>query len=129
MAGYIIANIACNSPERLAAYSRLIRQSLTKYGGRALLRGQGAEMVENDWGLARLIVIEFPTVQRAKLWYKSHSYRSALQILQTHGGTNDLLIVEGRSPDFFSPAVASPAKHPIGEAYPECADESIRVGP
>jgi uncharacterized protein (DUF1330 family) len=107
MAGYIIASIACNIPGRLAEYSRLMRRSLTKYGGRVLLRGQAAEVVEDDSSRARLIVIEFPTVQRAKLWYNSEDYRPALRILQTSGGMNELLIVEGRSPDLFSPVLAS----------------------
>lgn len=107
MAGYVIASTACHIPERLAEYNHLMRHSLTKYGGRVLLRGQAAEVMEDDSSRARLIVIEFPTVQRAKLWYNSEDYRRALRILQISGGTNEFLIVEGRSADLFRPILAS----------------------
>lgn len=96
MAGYVIANVVWTDLQGLAEYSHLMPLSLQKYGGRVLVRGEAPEVKEGHLNLARLVVIEFPTVEHARLWYDSEEYRPALQIRQ-RSASNDLMIVEGTS--------------------------------
>jgi len=96
MAGYVIANVVWRDLQGLTEYSRLMPLSLEKYGGRVLVRGEAPEMKEGHLALSRLVVIEFPTVEQARLWYDSDDYRPALLIRQ-RSANNDLMIVEGTS--------------------------------
>ena len=70
--------------------------SVEKYGGRFLVRGGSTEILEGEWSPA-LVVIEFPTVEKARQWYSSDEYRPALEIRQ-RSADNELLIVEGTAP-------------------------------
>ena len=96
MAGYVIANVVWKDPESLAVYKRLMPPSVEKYGGRFLVRGGASEVLEGEWSPA-LVVIEFPTVHQARLWYNSEEYRPALEV-RLGAADNELLIVEGTSP-------------------------------
>ena len=96
MAGYVIANVVWKDPESLAVYKRLMPPSVAKYGGRFLVRGGASEVLEGEWSPA-LVVIEFPTVHQARLWYSSDDYRPALEV-RHRAADNELLIVEGTSP-------------------------------
>jgi uncharacterized protein (DUF1330 family) len=96
MAGYVIANVVWRDLQRLAEYSRLMPPSLEKYGGRVLVPGEAPEVKEGQLTLSRLVVIEFPSVEQARVWYDSAEYRPALQIRQK-SANNDLMIVEGTS--------------------------------
>ena len=96
MAGYVIANVVWKDSESLAVYKRLMPPSVEKYGGRFLVRGGSTEILEGKWSPA-LVVIEFPTVEKARQWYSSDEYRPALEIRQ-RSAANELLIVEGTAP-------------------------------
>ena len=96
MAAYVIANVVWKDLKGLAEYSRLMPPSLKKYGGRILVRGEAPEVKEGNLALSRLVVIEFPDIERARSWYSSEDYRPALQIRQ-NSANNDLMIVEGTS--------------------------------
>jgi uncharacterized protein (DUF1330 family) len=96
MAGYVIANVVWKDSESLAVYKRLMPPSVKKYGGRFLVRGGSTEILEGEWSPA-LVVIEFPTVEKARQRYSSDEYRPALEIRQ-RSAENELLIVEGTAP-------------------------------
>ena len=96
MAGYVIANVVWKDSESLAVYKRLMPPSVKKYGGRFLVRGGSTEILEGEWSPA-LVVIEFPTVEKARQRYSSDEYRPALEIRQ-RSADNELLIVEGTAP-------------------------------
>lgn len=96
MPGYVIANVVWKDAESLAVYKRLMPSSVKKYGGRFLVRGGTMEVLEGEWSPA-LVVLEFPTVERARQWYSSEEYRPALEIRQ-RSADNELLIVEGTAP-------------------------------
>ena len=96
MAGYVIANVVWKDAESLAVYKRLMPSTVEKYGGRILVRGGATEVLEGDWSPA-LVVLEFPTVERARQWYSSEEYRPALEVRQ-RAADNEILIVEGTTP-------------------------------
>jgi uncharacterized protein (DUF1330 family) len=94
MAGYVIADVDVHDPEAYEEYRKLVPATLEPFGGRFVVRGGKAETLEGSWVPNRIVVLEFPSVERARAWYESEEYRAAKAIRQRHS-TGSLLLVEG----------------------------------
>ena len=94
MAAYVVADVEVHDPDAYEEYKRLVPSSLEKYGGRFLVRAGKWERLEGTWEPRRLVVLEFPSLEQARLWYESEEYREAKEIRQRLA-TADLLLVEG----------------------------------
>ena len=65
-----------------------------KYGGEYLARGGEHQVVEGEDNLPRIVIIKFPTYEKALEWYHSDEYKPVKDIrLQNSEGTN--IIVKG----------------------------------
>lgn len=83
MAAYVIAQVNVKDPERYADYRTMVPASLEKYGGKFIARGGQTEVMEGDYHLpGRLVIIEFPSYERAKEWWSSEEYRAAKELRQ-----------------------------------------------
>jgi uncharacterized protein (DUF1330 family) len=82
MAAYVIANFELRDPEGIKEYSRQVLATIEKYGGRYLVRVGAAEILEGDFVPNRVVVLEFPSVERAKEWYSSPEYRPLIELRQ-----------------------------------------------
>ena len=71
MAAYIIVEVDIHNPVEYEDYKKLTPGSLVPYDGRFIVRGGAAENLEGDWQPKRIVVLEFPTVERAKEWWAS----------------------------------------------------------
>ena len=94
MAAYIIAEVEVSDPETYATYRAQTPGVIERYGGRFLVRGGPAELLEGDREPARLVVIEFPDVAAAKRFYGSPEYQAIIGIRQ-RAATGRLVLVEG----------------------------------
>ena len=94
MAGYMVAQILkVNDPDGWREYSAGVAATVTQYGGRFLVRGGQIQALEGTWG-ARMVIIEFECVERAREWYQSEEYRP-LSDLRRRAGETMLSIVDG----------------------------------
>ncbi len=94
MAAYVIALVDIKDPVRYETYRQLVLPSITAFGGRFIVRGGKTEVLEGDWTPRRVVVLEFPSVGRAKEWWSSPEYSEARAIRQaTSDGT--LIVIEG----------------------------------
>jgi uncharacterized protein (DUF1330 family) len=94
MAGYVIADIEVKDPVEYEDYRALVPATLEPFGGRFIVRGGAAETLEGSWNPRRIVILEFPSVERARAWYESDGYREAMALRQrTSDGS--LLLVEG----------------------------------
>lgn len=75
MGALVIVDVRVTDPERFDKYKQLVPATLERYGGRFLARGGRVEMLEGDWSPQRIVVLEFPTLERAKAWWASEEYR------------------------------------------------------
>lgn len=76
-------------------YRELAAASITRHGGRYLVRGAEPDVPEGDWPeRQRVVVVEFPSMARLREWYHSTDYAEALAIRRT-ALTRRLLFVEG----------------------------------
>ena len=94
MAAYIIVNVEVTDPTRYADYTRVVGDSLLPYGGRFLVRGGKAETLEGSLEPKRVVVLEFPSLERAKAWWSSEEYREPKAIRQ-RSSTTDMIVVDG----------------------------------
>ena len=95
MAAYVISEISEISDTRLMEeYRSLAQAAIQQYGGRYLVRGGAFETVEGDSGLRRIVIVEFPTMKRAREWYRSPEYAKALTVSQK-ALKRRLIFVEG----------------------------------
>ena len=94
MAAYVIVNITVRDPVRYEEYKRLATPTVGAYGGRYVVRGGAVEVREGGWTPSRLVVLEFPTVERARAWWDSPEYAPAKAVRQSCADSQ-LVITEG----------------------------------
>ena len=94
MAAYVIADVEITDPVQYAAYIRVVPPTIAHYGGRFLVRGGKAEMLEGSWSPRRVVVLEFPSFEQARRWWASEEY-SAPKALRQAASVSNLILVEG----------------------------------
>lgn len=94
MAAYVIAHIDVTDPVNYEDYKKMSPSSIAQYGGRFLARGPQPEVLEGDWQPKRLVILEFPSVERAREWWASPEYAPAKALRQSTS-TGSLVILEG----------------------------------
>ena len=95
MAAYAISEVEILDEAQAERYGELAAASIAKYGGRYLVRGARPQVPEGEWPLdERVVIVEFPTLERLREWYASPEYAEALEISQT-ALARRLLFVEG----------------------------------
>jgi uncharacterized protein (DUF1330 family) len=96
MPAYLIAQITVRDAAAYERYRQLAPPSIATYGGRYVVRGGATERLEGSWRPSRLVVLEFPSVERAREWWDSPEYAAAKALRQASTDT-EMLLVEGLS--------------------------------
>ena len=94
MAAYLIAEIDITDPEGYKAYTSIVPATITQYGGRFLVRGGAAELLEGDWPPLRRVIIEFPSMDAARAWWDSPEYAKP-KVLRRAASRGRLILLEG----------------------------------
>jgi len=94
MAAYLIAQVNVTDPETFAQYSSRVPGVIEQYGGRYLVRGGATEAVEGSWMPARLVVVEFPSMEQLKRFYHSNEYAPLIE-LRNQSARTDMTFAEG----------------------------------
>ena len=94
MPAYVIVEVEIHDPVEYEEYKKLTPASIAAYDGRFVVRGAQTESLEGDWNPQRIVVAEFPSVERAKEWWNSEEYAPAKTIRQRTAKTK-MLVVEG----------------------------------
>jgi uncharacterized protein (DUF1330 family) len=82
-----------SDPQKLGAYAQLAPPAIAPFGGRYLARGTAAAAFEAGQK-ERIVMSEFPSVEKAIAAYQSPAYQNALKALGD-GAVRDIRIVEG----------------------------------
>ena len=94
MPAYVIADINVQDAATFEEYKKLAPPSSAPFGARYLVRGGKVEGLEGNWLPQRFVVIEFPSVEKAKEWWNSPAYGKAKSIRQSCSKSN-FIVVEG----------------------------------
>lgn len=94
MPAYVVAEVEVTDPQAYDEYRKRVAPTIAKYGGRFLVRGGRVESKEGGWQPARFVIVEFPSMERAREWYHSPEYAPALAI-RLKASNSRLIIAEG----------------------------------
>lgn len=95
MSAYVISEVEMLDETQGQRYRELAAASIALYGGKYLVRGANPDVPEGNWPSAqRVVVVEFPSMDRLQEWYASPEYAEALIVRQT-ALARRLLFVEG----------------------------------
>lgn len=94
MPAYVFANIEVTDPVLYEEYRKGVPATIAQYGGRYVARGGAAEGLEGGYAPKRVVILEFPSVERAKVWWNSPEYQP-LRAIRQRASRGDLLLVEG----------------------------------
>jgi len=94
MAAYVISDLQVRDPELIVEYRTLAAESIAQYGGRYLARYGAIEPVSGGWTPEAIVIIEFPSMQRARDWFDSPQYATARAIAE-RALSRRLIFVEG----------------------------------
>ena len=94
MSAYIIVEIEVIDPVGYEKYKNLAGATVEKYDGKYIVRGGKTEVLEGDWQPKRIVVLEFPTMKRAKEWLNCEEYREPRKMRHATAKTN-MLVIEG----------------------------------
>jgi uncharacterized protein (DUF1330 family) len=94
LAAYVIVQIDIHDAKTYERYKELAPPSITAYGGRYLARGGRTDALEGEWTPSRLVILEFPTMERARAWWASPEYAEAKALRQASASAQ-MVAIEG----------------------------------
>jgi uncharacterized protein (DUF1330 family) len=82
MSAYLVSQVEVLDVDAWEAYRTRAAETIAAFGGRYLVRGAIAEVIEADWPSEELppqtvIVAEFPDMEALHAWYASPAYAEA----------------------------------------------------
>tara|TARA_Y100001970_G_C14069568_1_gene768629 strand:+ start:761 stop:1051 length:291 start_codon:yes stop_codon:yes gene_type:complete len=93
-AGYVIAQLKIINPESYKEYIEKVTDVIKKFGGEYLARGGEHQVFEGEDNFPRIIILKFPSYEKALEWYNSEEYKPIKDIrLKNSVGSN--IIIRG----------------------------------
>ena len=80
MTAYIIARINVTDMEQYKKYLGVTPGTIEKYDGRFIARGGETVTLEGTEETRRVVLLEFPSLERAVEWYNSEDYQAAKKL-------------------------------------------------
>src|ERR1700730_2577319 len=94
MSAYVIVEIEITDPVGYEEYKKQASATVHKYGGKYIVRGGKAEVLEGDWNPKRIVILQFESMDRAKEWLNCGEYREPRKLRHKTAKTN-MIVVEG----------------------------------
>ena len=91
---FLIASITVTDPGRMKEYTDHTPPMIQSYGGEYLARGTPIHHLEGTPPGERVVVVKFPSLEKAMEWYESDEYAELLPI-RLEASDGDMYIVEG----------------------------------
>ena len=94
MAAYLISDITVRDRTAFEIYRTRAAGAIRTYGGRYLARLGEVQVLEGSWNPNMIVIVEFPSLEKARAWYRSPEYAFALKVRDTALSRN-LILVDG----------------------------------
>lgn len=95
MPAYVVVSVDVADAEAYGEYTRQVPGTLEPFGGQFVVRGGAFEVLEGAWPAPRMVILQFPSMERATAWHASDAYQAILPIRQRHARTDFMVAVEG----------------------------------
>jgi uncharacterized protein (DUF1330 family) len=94
MPAYIIARVRVTDPNKYEEYKALTPAAIAAGGGKFIARGGRVKTLEGEPEDRRVLVIEFPTFDKAEAFYASAQYQAA-KAKREGAAEGQFIIVDG----------------------------------
>jgi len=94
MPAYVLVQVNVTDPSKYDAYKTQAAAAVEKHGGRYIARGGATEDLEGTLPYKRVVLLEFPSMDRAREWYHSPEYQAA-KALREGAGEGTFTAIEG----------------------------------
>jgi uncharacterized protein (DUF1330 family) len=94
---YLIQEIQITDPEKFKDYAARAPATVSAFGGVFIIRSNTPDVVSGAPPAGRVVVIEFPSLAKAKAWHESADYQKILPI-RNASSTSRAYLVEGVAP-------------------------------
>ena len=74
---YILANVDVTDPQQYEQYKKLSTIAMQAHGAEVCVRGGAVQVLEGDWSPHRVVLLKFPTTEKARAFYDSAEYQAA----------------------------------------------------
>jgi len=91
---YILVQVDVTNPQQYGEYTKLSPGIIEKFGGHFLARGGRTATLEGPAARSRVVVIEFPSFERAQQFYNSPDYEAARKV-RAGAATAQFVLTEG----------------------------------
>jgi len=94
MSAYFIARVKVTDREQYKKYLKAVPAVIEKYNGKAIARSEKCISLEGPEETRRNIIIEFPSVEKAREFYNSQEY-TEVKKLRANAADGEIIVVEG----------------------------------
>ena len=95
MAAYMIGRIQVRDASWLEKYRATVPSLVARHSGKYLVRGGKMDRLEGSEALpSSYVVMEFPTMERARAFYDDPEYKPFIELRQG-GSSLEMVVVEG----------------------------------
>ena len=91
---YVLVQVDVTNSQQYGEYTKLSPGIIGKFGGRFLARGGRTVTLEGAPVQSRVVVVEFPSFERAQEFYNSQEYQAAKKV-RAGAATAQFVLVEG----------------------------------
>lgn len=94
MPAYVIIQVNVTNPDKYEEYKKRTPATVQQFGGEFLVRGGDKEDLEGVNPNERIVLLKFPSMDKARAWYHSPEYQSA-KAIRAGAGEGTFTAVEG----------------------------------
>ena len=94
MSAYVIVEIDVHDPVGYEEYKKRASATVEAKGGKYIVRGGKTEVLEGDWQPKRIVILEFPSMDKAKEWLNCKEYAGLRKMRHRTARTN-MILIEG----------------------------------
>jgi uncharacterized protein (DUF1330 family) len=94
MPAYVIARVEVTDWDKYNEYLKVGPGTIAQYGGRFIARAGEVATLEGPEESRRLVILEFPSLAKAKAWYNSKEYQDAKK-LRAGASIGSLVAIDG----------------------------------
>jgi uncharacterized protein (DUF1330 family) len=91
MTAYLIARVEVTDPEQYKKYIAVTPGIIARFGGKFIARGGENVTLEGPEEKRRVVLVEFPSLEKARECYASAEYKEAMKLRQ--GAANMSMVV------------------------------------
>ena len=92
--GYIIAIVDVSDQAKYGEFMKMAPSVIEKFGGRFAARAGNTKVLEGPALTGHVVIVEFPTFERAEQFYNSTEWQAARK-LREGAATGQFILIEG----------------------------------